>query len=116
MFATMIPTLAAAAVLAGGAVFGTSLPGSAGSSPGASVSETQRQDAGADEHDHSGHDHADMAQMARMHERMMADRPEMARMHERMMVDHPDMARMHERMMGGMGGGMMGGDSGMGMQ
>lgn len=116
MFAATIPALAAAAVLAGGAVVGASAPGPADPAPGASVSETQRQDSGADMHERSEHDHPDMEQMARTHEQMMAEHPEMARMHERMMSEHPEMARMHEQMMGGTGAGMMGGDAGMGMQ
>ena len=111
MFTATTSTLAAAAVLAGGAVIGTSAPGPADPAPGASVSETQRQEAGT-----GNHDHPDMAQMAQMHERMMADHPEMVQVHERVMSDHPEMERMHEQMMGGTGGGMMGGDSGMGMQ
>ena len=113
MLAATIPALATAAVLTGGALIGTSALGPQDPAPGASVSETQRQDAGTGNHDHSGHDHPDMAQM---HEQMMAEHPEMARMHERMMAEHPEMARMHEQMMGGTGAGMMGGDAGMGMQ
>ena len=108
MLAATIPTLAAAAILTGGAVIGTSVSGPADPALAPGASETQSQDAGA-----SNHDHADMAQM---HEKMMAEHPEMAQMHERMMAEHPDMARMHQQMMGGMGAGMMGGGSGMSSQ
>ena len=119
MFTAKTSTLAAAGLIATGAVVGVFASASA-SAPGpeepsqgsgASMSETHRQGGNA-----GNHDHPDMEQMARMHEQMMAEHPEMARMHERMMAEHPDMARMHEQMMGGMGGGMMGGNSGMGMQ
>lgn len=91
MFTATTSTLAAAGVLAAGAFIGASAPG---------PTEPPQDSGVAQEHRHDGSaDHRDMAQM-----------------HEQMMAEHPDMAQMHERMMGGMGGGMMDGDSNMGMR
>ena len=91
MFTAATSTLAATAVLAAGALIGTSAPGPTDPPQGSGASQEHRHDGSAG--------HRDMAQM-----------------HEQMMAEHPDMAQMHERMMGGMGGGMMEGDSDMGMQ
>lgn len=107
MFGATLSTLAVATVLAGGAVIGSSAPGSTDAPQDTGVSQTHRQDGNA-----GNHDHPDMAQM---HEQMMAEHPEMAQIHQKMMDEHSDMAQMHEQMMGGTGGGMMEGDSGMGM-
>lgn len=105
MFTATTSILAAAGVLAAGAFIGTSAPG---------PTEPPQDPGASQEHRHDGSSgHRDMAQM---HEQMMTEHPDMAQMHERMMAEHPDMARMHERMMGGMGGGMMDGDSSMGMR
>lgn len=94
MFTATTSALAAAAVIATGAVVGTSVPAptAPAESSSAAVSETQTHEPGAGNCDHPG----------------------MAQMHEQMMGEHPGMARMHEQMMGDMGAGMMGGDSGMG--
>lgn len=79
MFASTFSALAAAA-LTGGALLGTSAPEPADQapSPGASVSETKRQNVCPGERGH----------------------PEMERMHEQMMNENPGMARMHDQMMG----------------
>ena len=77
MFTAATSPLAATAVLAAGALIGTSAPGPTDPPQGLGASQEHRHDGSA---------------------------------------GHPDMAQMHERMMGGMGGGMMEGDSDMGMQ